>query len=93
MAYTFASQIMCSITSTISRAAKIAGGGSLSLDAMEGPLSYTIQKEEFTDEFKSLQLKRYDIILGCDWIKQHSPIGLDLRDYSRQLIIQNESTK
>jgi hypothetical protein len=40
-----------------------------------------------------LQLKGYDIILGCDWIKQHSPIGLDLRDCSRQLVIQKNGHK
>jgi hypothetical protein len=37
--------------------------------------------------FKLLQLKGYDVILGCDWIKAHNPIGLDLRADSRLLII------
>jgi hypothetical protein len=41
----------------------------------------------------TITIKRYDIILGCDWIKKHSPIGLDLRDCSRQLIIQKNGTK
>jgi hypothetical protein len=66
---------------------KVEGGGTLDTNAITGIVSYSIQKGVFLGEFKLLQLKGYDIILGCDWIKQHNPIGLDLRDYSRQLII------
>jgi hypothetical protein len=33
------------------------------------------------------------MILGCDWIKTHSPIGLDLSGSSRQLIIQKNGTQ
>jgi hypothetical protein len=40
-----------------------------------------------------LQLKGYDLILGYDWIHQHSPIGLDLRALSRKLTIQKNGTK
>jgi hypothetical protein len=87
MDYTFARQASCPILTTVTRTVKVAGGGSLSSDVVARPLSCTIQKEQFTDEFKLLQLKVYDMILGCDWIKKHSPIGLDLRDCSRQLII------
>jgi hypothetical protein len=28
-----------------------------------------IQDEVFHSDFKLLQLKGYDVILGCDWIK------------------------
>jgi hypothetical protein len=44
-------------------------------------------------EFKLLQLKAYDIILGHDWIKQHSPIGLNLRAPSRHLTVQKDVVK
>jgi hypothetical protein len=54
------------------------------------PTEYIIQHKTFTDAFKLLQLKGYDIILGCDWIKKHSPIGLDLREKSRHLTIFKE---
>jgi hypothetical protein len=40
-----------------------------------------------------LQLKSYDVILGCDWIKQHSPIGIGVTDSSKQLIIMKEGHK
>jgi hypothetical protein len=88
MDYTFASHISCPIFTTISKFIKIVGGGSLTSDAITGVIPYTVQKEEFSNGFKLLQLKGYEMILGCDWIKTHSPIGLDLRDSSRQLIIQ-----
>jgi hypothetical protein len=33
------------------------------------------------------------MILGCDWIKQHSPIDLDLRDNSSQPVIKKNGTQ
>lgn len=40
---------------------------------------YKIQGNEFTSDFRLLDVKGYDIILGVDWIYTHSPVGLDLR--------------
>jgi hypothetical protein len=88
--YSFASQCHCPIISTKSRAIKVAGGGTLDSNATTGSVQYTIQKEAFTGEFKMLVLRGYDVILACDWIKQHSPIGIDLRDSSQELIIMKE---
>uniref|UniRef100_A0A0E0CZI5 Reverse transcriptase domain-containing protein n=1 Tax=Oryza meridionalis TaxID=40149 RepID=A0A0E0CZI5_9ORYZ len=42
-------------------------------------ISYSIQHHQFTSSFRLLDLKGYDVILGCDWIYQHSPIALNLK--------------
>jgi hypothetical protein len=55
--------------------------------------TYFIQQEKFTNGFRLLQLKGHDMILGCDWIKSHSPIGLDLRDAYRSPTIQKNGSK
>jgi hypothetical protein len=81
--YTFASKLNCLIASTTSKQVQVVGGGYLKTDAIISSASYHIQKEKFLNGFKLLQLRGYDIIFGCDWIKCHSPIGLDLRDNSR----------
>jgi hypothetical protein len=92
MDYTFASKTNCKISSTTSKVVKVAGGGQLNTSAMITSTPYSIQHEEFCGDFKLLQFKGHDIILGCDWIKLHSPIGLDLRTDSRQLFIHKNGT-
>jgi hypothetical protein len=88
MDYSFGSQLNLPITATTPKMVKVAGGGSLDTSATMTTVTYLIQKETFTNDFKLFHLRGYDVILGCDWIKMHIPIGLDLRDHSRQLIIQ-----
>jgi hypothetical protein len=90
MDHAFACTINCSILSTNSRRVKVARGGYLDTSAIINFMSSVIQGATFSSDFKLLELKGHDIILGCDWIKQHSPIALDLRDTSRNLIIQND---
>jgi hypothetical protein len=85
--YTFASKIRCAIVSTAPLKVKVAGGGYLDTSATTTPTPYIIQQWRVCGKFKLLQLKGYDVIFGCDWIKTHSPISLDLRDSSRQLSI------
>lgn len=57
----------------------VAGGGELKTDVMVPDISYEIQGECFTNQFKLLPLKGYDIILGADWIYNYSPMSLDLK--------------
>jgi hypothetical protein len=64
--YSFASQSQAPIISTQSRTVKVAGGGTLNSNATTRLVPYSIQRENFTHEFKLLQLKGYDIIFGCD---------------------------
>ena len=41
--------------------------------------NYYIQGHEFTSNFRLLEVQGYDIILGADWIFNHSPVALDLK--------------
>lgn len=40
---------------------------------------YSIQGEQFVTTFRVLEMKGYDIIFGCDWIRQYSPVSLNLK--------------
>lgn len=46
---------------------------------------YVIQNNHFKSDFRLLDVQRYDLILGADWIYHHSPIGLNLK--TRELSI------
>jgi hypothetical protein len=92
MDYTFAGKARCNIISTMSKKVKVVGGGYLETTAIVSPTLYTMQHEEFCNSFELLSLKGYDVILGCVWIQQHSPIGFDLRNSSRELTILKNGT-
>lgn len=47
---------------------------------------YSIAGKPFQSTFKVLPLHTYDIILGADWLKQHSPDGMDFIE--RTLVIK-----
>jgi hypothetical protein len=57
----------------------VANGNTLWTQALCTDVKYTIQDQEFTSDFRVLELQGYDIILGCDWIYDHSPVGLNLK--------------
>jgi hypothetical protein len=67
MDYSFASQLNCPITNIIPKGVRVVGGGSLDTNAIMTDVSYTVQKETFTNDFKLLQLRGYDLIFGCDY--------------------------
>ena len=52
---------------------------------------YSIQEHAFSSDFKILEVHGYDIILGADWIYNHSPVGLDLK--TRQFSLNHYGTK
>jgi hypothetical protein len=41
--------------------------------------SYSIQGHQFISGLRVLELQGCDIILGCDWIYDYSPVGLNLK--------------
>jgi hypothetical protein len=55
----------------------VAGGGELLTGAHVPSISYMIQGHTFSNEFKILPLKGYDIVLGGDWLLTHSPVKFD----------------
>jgi hypothetical protein len=64
--YTFASKCNCNILSAATHKVRVTGGGYLESNATTSPTPYFIQNEDFSNSFKLLQLKGYDLILGCD---------------------------
>jgi hypothetical protein len=61
----------------------VAGGGELQTGATVPDMDYTIQGNKFHNSFKILPLSGYDIVLGGDWMLQHSPVTYD---YHKRLL-------
>jgi hypothetical protein len=64
--YSFASKLTCSIDFVATKKVAIAGGGHLETSAIIRSAPYTIWHESFTNDFKLLPLRGYNIILDCD---------------------------
>jgi predicted aspartyl protease len=73
----FSTKINCSTTSNAMEKVIVAGGGELLTGAHVPSISYMIQGHTFSNEFKILPLKGYDIVLGGDWLLTHSPVKFD----------------
>lgn len=56
---------------------QVANGGTLWTQFMCKSCSYSIQGNDFTSDFRIMQLKGYDIILGTDWLKKYSPVEMN----------------
>lgn len=61
----------------------VANGEVLTTTTMCIDQPYEIQGHSFATTFRVLDVKGYDIIFGCDWILQHSPVTLNF--HSREL--------
>lgn len=79
MNYDFAIKSGCEILEAGNRRILVAGGGMISSSTKAGQLSYTVQGHPFERVFQLIPLKGFDVILGADWIYDHSPISLDLK--------------
>jgi hypothetical protein len=64
----------------------VANGGTLWTQGIIVDVPYIIQGHQFVTNFRVLELSGYDIILGCDWIYEHSPVGINLK--TRQFTIE-----
>lgn len=79
MNYDFAIKSGCEILEAGNRRILVAGGGMISSSTKTEQLSYTVQGHPFERVFQLIPLKGFDVILGADWIYDHSPISLDLK--------------
>ena len=84
----FASKTTCRIMCNNLMKVTVAGGGSILTGSHIPEVKYSINGQRFCNSFKILKLKNYDMVLGCDWIYQHSPINIDLK--ARRLTIMKE---
>jgi hypothetical protein len=57
----------------------VANGAELKGKASCTNCQYTVQGYKFKNDFRLLQLKGYDIILGTDWMLTHKPVKWDFR--------------
>jgi hypothetical protein len=80
----------CTVQPTATRKVRVAGGGHLDTSVVTAITTYHIQTEKNSNGFRLLPLKGYNVILGCDWIERHNPIGLDIRVSSQNLTIHKE---
>jgi hypothetical protein len=55
----------------------VARGGELISDFILPQLQFSLEGKIFSHDFQILPLKGYDIILGANWLKKHSPNLLD----------------
>lgn len=58
---------------------RVANGSILNTGTVCSQVPYSIHNVSFISDFRLLDLKGFDIIFGCDWIYQHSPITIDLK--------------
>ena len=66
----------------------VVGGGELQTGSHISDINYSIQTHQFHNDFKIIPLKGYDIVLGGDWLAQHSPAKFDY--HTRNLKIRQE---
>ena len=84
----FAVKTTCHIQKKNSAKIAVAGGGQLTSGAIIADTAFSIQKHAFNNTLRVLDLKEYDVILGCDWLYKHSPFALNLK--TREFLITLE---
>ncbi|KAE8821183.1 hypothetical protein D1007_00810 [Hordeum vulgare] len=75
MSLKFALSTNCTILKDTSRAVTVAGGGTLWSGSYVPPTTFTAGNTKFTQQFRVLDLAGHDIVLGSDWMEQHSPVA------------------
>jgi hypothetical protein len=89
MTPSFATQANCSLSPSPKLTVTAANGGHLVTEFTCYNCAYSIQGVPFTSDFKILQLQGYDLILGGEWIHNHSLVTLD---YKRMTLKVTTST-
>ncbi|KAK1691914.1 hypothetical protein QYE76_008611 [Lolium multiflorum] len=74
-----AMKAQCNLTPTKKEHVQVANGETLWTEFLCKGTKYEIQGVPFESDFRLLKLKGYDIILGADWIYEHSPVELNLK--------------
>uniref|UniRef100_A0ACD6A7J9 Uncharacterized protein n=1 Tax=Avena sativa TaxID=4498 RepID=A0ACD6A7J9_AVESA len=87
----FAQQTQCDLKPTRKMKVVVADGGHLWIEFTAIGSPYKIQGQEFISDFRNLKLKGYDVILGADWIHQHSPVTLDYKKMTLQATLADNT--
>jgi hypothetical protein len=86
----FATKTSCTTALNPMEIVKVAGGGELQSGSHIPETQYQIQGHKFSNLFKILPLKGYDLVLGCDWLYTHSPYTMDLKQRTLKLLSATE---
>lgn len=84
----FALKTYCRVQHNAMQKVTMAEGGVILSGSHVPNTEYFINGQVLHNSLKILQLRGYDVVLGCDWIYQHNPINLDLK--TRRLVIKKE---
>jgi hypothetical protein len=73
----FALKTNCVVLNNSTTTVHVAGGGALLSSGHIPDTAFSINGFPFTNSFTLLDLKGYDLVLGCDWMQKHSPVTFD----------------
>ncbi|XP_044367478.1 uncharacterized protein [Triticum aestivum] len=73
----FSLKANCQLVNTPTQKVTVAGGGSLNSGAVAPNTNFKIYNEDFSNDLTVLDFQGYDIVLGCDFLKKHSPLSMD----------------
>jgi hypothetical protein len=91
MGLSFAIKTNCVLQEAPARDVKVAGGGALVSDSIAHDCEFSINKHNFAETFRVLNLPDHEIILGCDWLGHHSPFTMDFQKFA--LTIQKDGSQ
>jgi hypothetical protein len=86
-----AQQAQCNLIPNKPVRVLVANGGNLFTEFHTETCNYSIQGQDLQYAFKILPLKGYDLVLGTDWIKHHSPVVLDYKKMFMQITVDDGS--
>ena len=75
------------------RMVTVAGGGTLSSTEIAHNCSFSMQGLKFQGDFRILDLKGADIILGVNWFKLHNPVTFDFINRTMTLPVNGTQQK
>nr|XP_051192241.1 uncharacterized protein LOC127305750 [Lolium perenne]XP_051192242.1 uncharacterized protein LOC127305750 [Lolium perenne]XP_051192243.1 uncharacterized protein LOC127305750 [Lolium perenne] len=78
--YSFAVKHNIPMTPAKVRKVVVAGGSTLTSDAIAYNCKFSAQGHQFVTDFRILTLQGSDIILGVNWFKEHNPVTFDFID-------------
>lgn len=79
---TMAKQVGCPVLPTQKLLVSVAVGSSITTSAIIPEFQWKMQGEQFTTEVRLLPLGGCDMVLGVQWLKEASPISMDLKEMS-----------
>jgi hypothetical protein len=84
------SQLKLTTVQCAATAFRAADGNQMICNKRIPNLKWFIQGHTFISDAKVLPLKCYDLILGGDWLEEHSPIWVDYKSKKMSLTIQGQ---